>query len=108
VDWAWWQADERERELNHRLLTFFASQGMTNYGNQYTLDGKRLSSDHSPGLVAMNAVAVLASTRPADKKFVDQLWHTPVPEGQYRYYDGLLYLLGLLHCSGEFRVWPPR
>ena len=24
-----------------------------------------------------------------------------------RQHDGMLYLMGLLHCSGEFRVWPP-
>jgi len=22
-----------------------------------------------------------------------------------RYYDGLLYLMGMLHCSGEIRIW---
>ena len=40
--------------------------------------------------------------------FVEALWNTPVPSGQWRYYDGMLYLLGLLHCSGEFRIWTPR
>ena len=32
----------------------------------------------------------------------------PVPDGKYRNYDGLLYMLGMLHCSGEFRIWPPH
>ena len=27
---------------------------------------------------------------------------------RYRYYDGTWYLMGLLHCSGEFRIWPPK
>lgn len=108
VDWSWWQADPREQALSNRLLAFFKSQGMTNYANQFTLDGKPLSNDHSPGLTAMNAVAALASTQPYAGKYVEALWNTPVPEGQYRYYDGLLYLLGMLHCSGEFRIWPPN
>jgi oligosaccharide reducing-end xylanase len=56
----------------------------------------------------MNAVASLAATQTRARSFVEELWRTRVPTGQYRYYDGMLYLLGLLHCSGEFRIWPPR
>jgi oligosaccharide reducing-end xylanase len=108
VDWSWWAQGARERQLSDRLLTFFASQGITTYGNQFTLDGQPLVADHSTGLVAMNAVASLAATQPRAKEFVEELWNVPVPSGQYRYYDGMLYLLGLLHCSGEFRIWPPR
>jgi len=108
VDWAWWAKDSRERILSDRLQTFFASQGMTNYANQYALDGKPLSTDHSTGLTAMNAVASLAATQPRAKDFVNEFWNAPIPAGKWRYYDGLLYLMGLLHCSGEFRIWPPQ
>jgi oligosaccharide reducing-end xylanase len=108
VDWSWWAKDARERELSDRLLAFFAAQGIATYGNQFTLDGRRLSNDHSPGLTAMNAVAALAATQPRANQFVEELWNAPVPSGQYRYYDGMLYMLGMLHCGGEFRVWPPR
>jgi oligosaccharide reducing-end xylanase len=108
VDWSWWAKDIHERELSDRLLVFFASQGITNYGNQFTVDGRPLSPDHSPGLVAMNAVAALAATTPRAGQFVAELWNVPIPSGQYRYYDGMLYMLGLLHCSAEFRAWPPR
>jgi oligosaccharide reducing-end xylanase len=93
--------------LSDRLQAFFASQVMTNYANEFTLDGEPLSTDHSPGLVAINAVASLAATQPLAKDFVDELWNTPIPSGHWRYYDGLLYFMGLLHCSGEFRIWPP-
>jgi len=108
VDWAWWAKDIRERHLSDRLQAFFESRGISTYGNQFTLDGKQLSPDHSAGLVAMNAVAGLAATHPRAQKFVEELWNTPVPSGQERYYDGMLYLLGVLHCSGEFRIWPPQ
>ncbi|HEY9060498.1 MAG TPA: GDSL-type esterase/lipase family protein, partial [Pseudobacteroides sp.] len=27
------------------------------------------------------------------------------PSGQYRYYDGCLFMFGLLHASGNFRIW---
>jgi endo-1,4-beta-D-glucanase Y len=29
------------------------------------------------------------------------------PAGKWRYYDGMLYVLSLLHTSGSFRVYPP-
>jgi oligosaccharide reducing-end xylanase len=108
VDWAWWAKDSRERQLTDRVQAFFAGQGMTNYANQFTLDGQALSTDHSPGLSTANAVAGLAATKPLARKFVKELWRTPVPTGQWRYYDGLLYMMGLLHCGGEFRIWPPQ
>jgi len=39
------------------------------------------------------------------KPFVDKLWSAAIPTGQYRYYDGTLYLLALLHVSGTFKLW---
>jgi len=104
VDWSWWGRDVRERELSDKVQTFFESQG-TNYGCQFTLDGKMLEDRHAQGLVAVNAVASLAATNPRARKFVEELWNLPPPDGQERYYEGLLYMMALLHCSGEFRIW---
>ena len=108
VDWAWWNADVREAQLSDRIQAFFESKGVSNYGNRFTLDGRQLGNDHATGLVAMNAVASLAATGPRARKFVEAFWNTPLPTGQWRYYDGMLYMLGMLHCSGEFRVWLPN
>jgi oligosaccharide reducing-end xylanase len=104
VDWSWWAKDARERELSDKLQAFFESQG-TNYGCQFTLDGRVLDKRHAQGLAAVNAVASLAATNPRAKEFVEELWNTPTPDGLERYYEGLLYMMGLLHCSGEFRIW---
>jgi oligosaccharide reducing-end xylanase len=104
VDWSWWGKDVRQRELSDRLQAFFSSQG-TNYGCVFTLDGKRLEARHAQGLVAVNAVASLAATHPRSKQFIEELWNTPTPDGVERYYEGLLYMMALLHCSGEFRIW---
>ena len=107
MDWAWWAKDPREQQLSDRLQAFFESKGLDTYGNRFSLDGTRqLEDDHSPGLVAVNAVAGLAATHPRAQKFVSDLWRQPVPSGRYRYYDGMLYLMGMLHCSGQFRIWP--
>jgi endo-1,4-beta-D-glucanase Y len=106
VDYAWFGADERERGLCDRLQQFFA--GQPGYVNQYALDGKPLSSERSPGLIAMNAVASLAATdQQRAGKFVDALWGLQPPTGKWRYYDGLLYMLALLHVSGNFRIYTP-
>jgi oligosaccharide reducing-end xylanase len=37
--------------------------------------------------------------------FVQKLWDMSTPTGQYRYYDGMLYLLSYLHASGRFHLW---
>lgn len=107
VDWAWWGSDPREQELSDRLQSFFASQGIDKYVNHYTLDGRPLSSSRSTGQVAANAVASLAATHPRSREFVEALWNAQVPSGQWRYYDGMLYLMAMLHCGGEFRIWAP-
>jgi len=108
VDWAWWAKDVRQRQLSDRLQAFFKSQGMSDYRSHFTLDGNMVGGGHSTGLVAMNAVASLAATHECAQKFVEALWNTPIPSGRYRYYDGILYLLGMLNCGGQFRIWPPQ
>ncbi len=105
MDYEWFARDGWEVEECNKLLKFFANQGVEKYGNQYTLDGKQLGKDHSTGLVAMNAVAALASTNADKRVFVEELWNVPVPSGLYRYYDGMLYMLGLLQVSGNFRIY---
>ena len=55
----------------------------------------------------MNAVAALASTNVNRKDFVEELWNAEIPSGEYRYYDGLLYMLAMLQASGNFRIYTP-
>ena len=107
VDYAWFAADPWEIEQSNRLLEFFYSQGIDQYVNQYSLDGKPLSGDRAQGLMAMNAVAALAATTDKAPKFVAALWNAPIPMGHWRYYDGMLYFLALLHVSGNFRIYTP-
>ena len=108
VDWSWWAKDPRERALSDRVQAFFFSQGIGTYANQFTLDGQPLSNSHSTGLMATSAVASLAATQPVKDKFVEELWKEPIPSGNWRYYDGMLYFMSLLHVSGNFRIWGPQ
>ena len=108
VDWSWWRKDPRQVELSNRLQAFFASEGMDTYGTEYTPEGKKLNSGHAKGLVAANATASLAADHPLARDFAEALWNTPIPSAfNERYYDGLLYMMGMLHCSGEFKIWNP-
>lgn len=107
VDYAWFARDKWAVLQSNRLLEFFHSQGIGKYGNLYTLDGKKLGDDHSPGLVAMNAVAALAASHEMRREFVAELWETPIASGVARYYDGLLYMLAMLHLSGNFIIHDP-
>jgi oligosaccharide reducing-end xylanase len=105
VDYSWWHKDPRETMLSARIQKFLASQGMDTFANRYTLEGKPLSTTHSSGMVATTAVGSLAAPdSPEAKAFVDALWKMPVPSGEQRYYDGMLYLMSLMHVSGEFRI----
>jgi len=108
VDYAWFAVDPWQVEQSNRQLGFFYDQGIDRYVNQYTLDGKPLSSDRSTGLIAMNAVAALAATTDKAPEFVKALWDASIPSGKWRYYDGLLYTLALLHVSGNFRIYSPQ
>ena len=104
-DYAWWAQDDWATTHANRIQSFFYDQGVDSYGNQWSLDGKNLSPDHSPGLVAMNATASLASSDKKSWSFLEDLWNISPTTGKYRYYDGCLYMMGLLHCSGKFRAY---
>ena len=106
-DYAWWGKNNWATTYANRLQGFFTEKGVENYGNQWTLSGQELSTDHSPGLVAMNAVASLAASDKQTWAFLEDLWNISPTTGKYRYYDGCLYMMGLLHCSGKFRAYLP-
>jgi oligosaccharide reducing-end xylanase len=108
VDYAWFAADAWQIEQSNRLLEFFHNQGIGTYSDKFPIDGSEsLTPYHSEGLVAMNAVAALAATTPKIWDFVEELWNTRIPSGQWRYYNGLLYLMALMHLGGEFRIYDP-
>jgi oligosaccharide reducing-end xylanase len=109
VDYSWWHKDARETELSERIQKFLIAQGISMFADRYTLDGKPLSTRHSVGMVAATTVGGLAATPgPNERAFVEELWRTRIPVGDQRYFDGMLYLMSMLHCSGKFRAWAPQ
>ena len=109
-DYAWWKECADETTLVKRAHSFFIGKGVKQYYSNYSLEGNPESGNtsHSPGLVACNAVGALASDSKAIWDFIDDFWETPIPSGRYRYYDGMLYFLGFLHASGNFRIYYPN
>jgi len=109
VDYSWWRKDERETALSGKIQKFLSSQGIDKFVDRYTLDGQPISTRHSVGMLATTAVGSLAAAPGAtEKAFVEALWNTPAPSGEQRYFDGMLYLMSMMHCSGNFRIIEAR
>ena len=107
TDYAWFASDEWEVEELNRILEFFHSQGIGKYSTLFTLDGKKLDKEHSVGLIAMNASGCISATNKYSREFIEELWNVNIPDGIYRYYDGMLYMLGMLQVSGNFKIYDP-
>ncbi|HLV30417.1 MAG TPA: glycosyl hydrolase family 8 [Chitinispirillaceae bacterium] len=102
-------------------LGFFESKRDDNggYWPLWTLDGNTRQGDNNqnktgirPGLAAMNVYAASEATAKAEDgtllsvKFAQDLWDMEPPtDDQYIYYDGLLYMLGMLYATGNFEFW---
>ncbi|MFG6462573.1 glycosyl hydrolase family 8 [Roseateles sp. DXS20W] len=104
VDQAWWGRNPAAAGLSQRLLTFFAAQKQP-YTHLYTVDGRPLNDEPSKGLISCNAVAALLVEPAQAAPFVNALWALDPPRGQWRYYDGLLQFMNLLHTTGRFKAW---
>jgi endo-1,4-beta-D-glucanase Y len=105
VDQAWWGRDPNAIERTDRLQAFFEREGMDRYVNQYRIDGTPLSSERSTGLIASNGAASLAASHSRRHLFVAALWALDPPRGRWRYYNGLIQFMAMLHASGRFRAW---
>ncbi|MEV4143859.1 glycosyl hydrolase family 8 [Amycolatopsis sp. NPDC049691] len=115
VDASWYGVKPWETRYSDTLEHFFQGQGVSTYVSRYHLDGTPLTSGqntyepaHAEGLVAMNSTSAISAGNPDKNAFVRDFWNTPVPTGRARYYDGMLYQLGLLYDSGRFRIWAPH
>jgi len=116
MDYAWWAKDPWQITHANRIQNFFkntAAGGVTGHGALFNLNGTLLANnssaaDHSPGLVGCNTVASLAASNVATAtEFVNHFFTTNPTTGKYRYYDGCLVMMSLLHVSGKFKAYFP-
>jgi len=116
MDYAWWAKDPWQITHADRIQNFFrntAAGGVTGHGALFNLNGTLLpnnnsAADHSPGLVGCNTVASLAASNVSvATEFVNHFFTTNPTTGKYRYYDGCLVMMSLLHVSGNFKAYFP-
>lgn len=104
LDYSLFGGDESEKEICEKLLKFFNNNRP--YLADYNVDGSpfpKQGRPATPGIVAMNAAAtqVLHSDSPLIKPFVKDLASLSVPFRFWRYYDGMLYIIGILATAGK-------
>jgi oligosaccharide reducing-end xylanase len=69
--------------------------------------GQYMSShgDNSAAQFSCNSLLAFGLPAQSGKPFIDKIWSAQIPTGQWRYYDGTLYMLSLLHVSGTFKLY---
>jgi oligosaccharide reducing-end xylanase len=91
---------------SNRVLQFFDSKGIDNYGHMFSLDGATLQSFHDRVLVAANGALAIIATSDLQRAFVSEVWDLGMPTtGTNRYYSGLMQMLALVILSGQLRVY---
>ncbi|WP_455972009.1 glycosyl hydrolase family 8 [Bacteroides congonensis] len=93
----------------NRLLTFFKKDGFKH--GHFTLDGSKAFGQYSCGMAGANAVGAITLAhsnvpehRELAREYVQRLWDIQPPVGKFRYYEGLVYFLSMLHVSGRFSL----
>jgi oligosaccharide reducing-end xylanase len=102
---------ERQQTLAKRLIDFFEKDGYKHA--RFKWDGTNPSEQYTTGEVGCNAVACYALMNMPEykdiiKKNLQMAWNQKPMTGQYRYYDGIVHYLAMLHLCGSFKIWKPR
>jgi oligosaccharide reducing-end xylanase len=84
---------------------FWTSQGISTYGDQFTLTGTPMDTYHGAGLTGVNAMLAFGLSATDATPFLEEAWYRATPTGQYRYYDGMLYALSMLYLTGTFSLY---
>lgn len=97
----------RQGDVMKRMLRFFKNDGYAH--GHFPVDGSNPFGGYSRGMDGSNAVGAIAlakSDDPAERalaaEFIQRLWDAEPPTGKYRYYEGMVYFLSMLHLSGNF------
>ena len=93
-----------------RLINHFEKDGYSHA--RFNWDGTGGSEQYTLGECGANAVGCFAlMDDPANdekvKTNLKKAWNGQLMTGQYRYYDGLVHYLAMLHLCGSFKIWKP-
>ncbi len=107
MDYNWFAADEEQPKMMSRLLNFFKNDNFSH--GYYNWDGTGGEDYYNQAMHGSNGVAVFAlkNEESLAKTYVQRLWDAQVPTGQWRYYNGMVYFLSMLHASGYFKIYKP-
>lgn len=107
MDYLWISKDPVMKELATRNLDHFAyvDQNEGGYVSVNEVDGTPLVTYKAHSQVGMNAVGAMIYDGDYRDEFITQLWNYSQPAGQWRYYNGLLYMMGMLHVTGNFKIF---
>ncbi|MFZ5891383.1 MAG: glycosyl hydrolase family 8 [Myxococcota bacterium] len=101
-------ADPWQKTFAAKYATFFKTQiNLRPMPDEYTLSGNVLETHDDPAkaLLAQHAMVGFAVPAADATPFLQILWDMKIPTGQYRYYDGLIYMLSMLHVGGRFKIY---
>ena len=107
VDYAWFSRDRDMRLQVEKYHEFFSTRITEDnvQGALFQLDGTAPATGDggsSTALTATLAAGSLASRRDDRARFVNAAWNVGQQQGQFRYYQEAVYLLGLLNAAGKF------
>ena len=106
-----------------RIIDFFEADGYAHA--RFDWDGKNPGETYTEGQKGTNAVAALvlrdlekypdllgdaemATYEEIIKKNLQMAWDVRPLSGQYRYYEGMVHYLAMLHLCGAFKIWKPN
>jgi oligosaccharide reducing-end xylanase len=123
MDYNWFGKDKNwQEDYAKRFQNFLRSKGIDTFEDQFNPDGSRpdvilqaggfKKLRHSIGLVSTAATTSLINKEKNSLDFVHAIWNAklqPYEDGYFDpYYDGLLYLFGLMHLSGKYQIIKPQ
>lgn len=95
---------EAQRQTMQRMLTFFQQDGFKH--GQFEVDGSSPTGNYTAGMTGANAVgSITLYDRDMKHQYLEMLWNARAPQGKWRYYEGMVYMLSMLHVSGYFRIY---
>ena len=107
MDYNWFASDDQQPIMMARLLNFFKNDNFQH--GYFNVDGSGADGNYNEAMRGSNGVACFAlqNNDALAKSVLQKMWDTNLPTGQWRYYNGMVYYLSMLHASGYFKIYKP-
>ena len=107
MDYNWFASDAQQPAMMTRLLNFFKNDNFQH--GYFNVDGSGAEGTYNEAMRGSNGVACFAlqNNDALAKTVLQKMWDTNLPTGQWRYYNGMVYYLAMLHASGYFKIYKP-